>query len=161
MDTLMETVIFCGIQATGKTTFFKEKFFKTHIRISLDQLNTRNKERQFIETCLLTRQAFVIDNTNPTKEDRARYIAVAKEKKFRVIGYYFQSKLAEALTRNSQRQGKENIPEIGIKGTFNRLEMPGPEEGFDELYYVQLENNTFIIKEWTNEICPTGKKYNL
>lgn len=148
----METVIFCGIQATGKTTFFKEKFFKTHIRISLDQLNTRNKEQKFIETCLLTRQAFVVDNTNPTKEDRARYITAAKENKFRVVGYYFQSKLAEALTRNSQRMGKENIPEIGIKGTFSRLEMPSREEGFDELYYVELENNTFIIKEWTNEI---------
>jgi predicted kinase len=148
----METVIFCGIQATGKTTFFKEKFFKTHIRISLDQLNTRNKEQKFIETCLLTRQAFVVDNTNPTKEDRAKYIAIAKENKFKVVGYYFQSKLAEALTRNSQRMGKENIPEIGIKGTFNKLEMPGLEEGFDELYYVEIENNNFIIKEWTNEI---------
>jgi predicted kinase len=148
----METVIFCGIQATGKTTFFKEKFFKTHIRISLDQLNTRNKEQKFIETCLLTRQAFVVDNTNPTKEERAKYISVAKENKFKVIGYYFQSKLAEALTRNSQRTGKENIPEIGIKGTFSKLEMPSQEEGFDELYYVEIENNNFLIKEWTNEI---------
>ncbi|OQP47463.1 kinase [Niastella yeongjuensis] len=148
----METIIFCGIQATGKTTFFKEKFFKTHIRISLDQLNTRNKEQKFIETCLLTQQAFVVDNTNPTREARARYIAVAKENKFKVIGYYFQSKLTEALTRNSQRMGKENIPEIGIKGTFSKLEMPGWEEGFDELYYVEIDNNNFIIKEWTNEI---------
>jgi predicted kinase len=148
----METVIFCGIQATGKTTFFKEKFFKTHIRISLDQLNTRNKEQKFIETCLLTQQAFVVDNTNPTKEDRAKYITAAKENKFRVVGYYFQSKLAEAFIRNGQRTGKENIPEIGIKGTFSRLEKPSREEGFDELYYVELENNTFTIKEWTNEI---------
>jgi len=46
----MEAIIFCGIQATGKTTFFKERFFKTHMRISLDQLNTRNKELRFIET---------------------------------------------------------------------------------------------------------------
>ncbi|HEX6427542.1 MAG TPA: ATP-binding protein, partial [Niastella sp.] len=74
----METIIFCGIQATGKTTFFKEKFFKTHIRISLDQLNTRNKEQKFIETCILTQHPFVVDNTNPTKEEREKYISVAK-----------------------------------------------------------------------------------
>jgi hypothetical protein len=61
----MEAVIFCGIQATGKSTFFKERFFNTHMRISLDQLNTRNKELRFIETCILTFQPFVIDNTNP------------------------------------------------------------------------------------------------
>jgi hypothetical protein len=66
----MEAVIFCGIQATGKTSFFKEKFFKTHIRISLDLLNTRNKEQTFIDTCLATQQRHVIDNTNPTREER-------------------------------------------------------------------------------------------
>jgi predicted kinase len=148
----METVIFCGIQATGKTTFFKEKFFKTHIRISLDQLNTRNKEQKFIETCILTQHPFVVDNTNPSREERAIYIAIAKANKFRVIGYYFQSKLAEALVRNSQRIGKENIPEIGIKGTFKRLNLPSMEEGFDELYYVTTGNNTFIVKEWSDEI---------
>lgn len=148
----METIIFCGIQATGKTTFFKERFFKTHIRISLDQLNTRNKELKFIETCIQTNHPFVVDNTNPTKEDRAKYIAIAKANKFKVIGYYFQSKLTEALVRNSQRTGKENIPEIGIKGTFNRLTLPSPEEGFDELYYVETENNEFKIKIWTYEI---------
>lgn len=148
----METVIFCGIQATGKTTFFKENFFKTHIRISLDQLNTRNKEQKFIETCLLTQQPFVVDNTNPTKEDRSKYIGISKANKFKVIGYYFQSKLNESIARNSLRVGKENIPEIGIGGTFNKLELPSFEEGFDELYYVQIENDRFKVKEWTNEV---------
>jgi predicted kinase len=148
----METIIFCGIQATGKTSFFKEKFFKTHMRISLDQLNTRNKEQKFIETCFLTQHPFVVDNTNPTKEERAKYISLAKANKFKVIGYYFQSKLADALSRNSQRHGNENIPEVGIKGTFNKLVKPDPEEGFDELYYVEIDNNEFIVKKWTNEI---------
>lgn len=148
----MEAVIFCGIQATGKTTFFKEQFFKTHLRISLDQLNTRNKEMKFIETCILTFQPFVIDNTNPTKKDRAKYIAIAKANKFKVIGYYFQSKLADALARNNQRTGKEKIPEIGIAGTYKRLSLPSFDEGFDELYYVTIEDNTFTIKEWSDEI---------
>ncbi len=144
----MEAIIFCGIQATGKTTFFKEKFFKTHIRISMDQLNTRNKENQFIAFCLQTQHPFVVDNTNPSKTERSRYIAVAKENKFKVIGYYFQSKIGEAMTRNSQRQGKENIPESGIKGTFARLELPEFSEGFDELYYVEISENNFTIKPW-------------
>jgi len=148
----MEAVIFCGIQATGKTTFFKERFFKTHMRISLDQLNTRNKELRFIETCIHTSHPFVIDNTNPSAEERAKYIAIAKANKFKVIGYYFQSKIADALTRNNERPGKEKIPEIGIKGTFKRLSLPHMDEGFDELYYVTAENNMFTINEWSNEI---------
>ena len=148
----MEAIIFCGIQASGKTTFFKEKFFKTHIRISLDQLKTRNREQKFIETCIVTRQPFVVDNTIPTKEDRMKYISIAKENKFKVIGYYFQSKLNESIDRNSLRSGKECIPEVGIKGTFNKLELPDLEEGFDELYYVEIIDGKFEIKEWINEI---------
>ncbi|MBI3234014.1 MAG: ATP-binding protein, partial [Bacteroidetes bacterium] len=102
--------------------------------------------------CIATQQAFVVDNTNPTKEDRSKYIAIAKANKFKVIGYYFKSKLSEAMNRNSQREGKENIPEIGIKGTFSKLEIPQYEEGFDELYFVEIEQGKFKIKEWENEI---------
>ncbi|OOQ58764.1 AAA family ATPase [Mucilaginibacter pedocola] len=148
----MEAVIFCGIQATGKTTFFKERFFKTHIRISMDQLNTRNKEQRFIETCIATSHPFVVDNTNPSREDRAKYIAIAKTNKFKVVGYYFQSKLTDALSRNSQRTGKEKVPDVGIMGTYKKLSLPSHDEGFDELYYVTTENNTFTIKEWADEI---------
>ncbi len=148
----MEAVIFCGIQATGKTTFYKDQFFKTHMRISLDQLNTRNKERRFIDTCIQTSQAFVVDNTNPSPEERATYITIAKVNRFKVIGYYFQSKLDDALARNRHRTGKENIPEIGIRGTYKRLVPPSFTEGFDELYYVTAENNTFTIKQWLDEI---------
>ncbi len=148
----MQAVIFCGIQATGKTTFYKEKFFKTHVRISMDQLNTRNREPRFIETCIQTYQPFVIDNTNPSKEERATYIALAKANKFKVTGYYFQSKLADALERNMHRTGKENIPEVGIRGTYNRLVLPRLQEGFNELFYVIAENNTFTVKEWSYDI---------
>jgi predicted kinase len=148
----MEAIIFCGIQATGKTTFFKEHFFKTHIRLSLDQLKTRNREQKFFNLCIETQQPFVIDNTNPTKLDREKYILRAKERGFKIIGYYFQSKVSDALERNSKRQGKENIPNVGIKGTFNKLEIPKFEEGFDELFYVEILNDGFVIKEWTNEI---------
>ena len=143
----MEMILFCGIQASGKTTFFKEKFFKTHIRISMDQLHTRNKEQKFIETCFATQQSFVVDNTNPTKEERLKYISAAKSHKYNIIGYYFQSQLNESIKRNSQRVGKENIPEIGIRGTFNKLEIPTFDEGFDELFYVAIENEQFIIKK--------------
>lgn len=148
----MEMIVFCGIQATGKSTFFKEQFFNTHIRISLDLLNTRNREQKFMETCFATQQSFVVDNTNPTKEERAKYILKAKEKKYKIIAYYFQSKISEALERNSQRKGKEKIPEVGVKGTFNKLEIPSYVEGFDELYFVKIEENKFVITRWKNEI---------
>ncbi len=45
----MEEVIFCGIQASGKTTFYRERFFDTHVRISLDLLRTRRREQLLLE----------------------------------------------------------------------------------------------------------------
>lgn len=141
----MEAVIFCGVQATGKTTFYIRRFFKTHMRISMDQLNTRNKENMFLHTCLKSQQRFVVDNTNPTKEERQKYIELAKAKKFKVTGYYFQSTIEKALERNSGRMGKEKIKESGIWGTFNKLEPPVIEEGFDELYLVEIEGDDFEV----------------
>ena len=83
----MEAVVFVGLQASGKSSFYKERFFSTHVRISLDLLRTRNRERQFLAVCLETQQSFVIDNTNPTREDRAKYIDTAKAAKYSVVGY--------------------------------------------------------------------------
>lgn len=148
----MEAILFCGIQATGKSTFFKERFFKSYVHISLDLLKTRNRENKFLEACFSTQQPFVIDNTNPTTEERGKYIELAKRHKYKIIGYYFQSKLEDSIERNRQRQGKENIPEIGIRGTYHKLELPSFKEGFDQLYYVEIHNSSFIIKEWRNEI---------
>jgi predicted kinase len=129
----MDAVIFIGIQATGKSTFFLQSFFSTHIRISLDMLRTRNRERILLNACLEAKQSFVIDNTNVTREERAFYINQAKAAGFRVIGYYFNSSLRAALERNSKREGKALIPEIGIRGKHSNLELPSYDEGFDQL----------------------------
>lgn len=118
----------------------------------MDLLNTRNKENKFLETCLATQSKFVVDNTNPTIAERAKYIELAKSKKYEIIGYYFHSSLEEALERNKARKEKERIPDIGVKGCYGRLEWPNMSEGFDKLYHVKLENMVFQIEDWKDEI---------
>jgi len=144
----MEIIVFAGIQASGKTSFYRSRFFKTHIRVSLDMLKTRNRERILVEACLRAKQALVIDNTNSGVEDRLRYIDAARQKGFRVIGYYFQSKISDCLLRNQTRTGKEAIPELGVKATYNQLVIPSYQEGFDELFYVEMKDKEFLVKEW-------------
>ncbi len=80
----MEAIIFCGIQATGKSTFFKERFFRTHLHLSLDLLRTRHRLSTFMDTCLNTQLPFVIDNTNPTRAEREPYIRAAKARQYKV-----------------------------------------------------------------------------
>ena len=148
----MQAIIFIGIQATGKSTFYKDNFFNSHVRISMDLLNTRNKENQFISTCIQTHSKFVIDNTNPTAEERKKYIELAKQNRYEIVGYYFSSSLADAIKRNNLRTGKEKIPEVGIRGCSNKLEIPKMKEGFDKLFFVKLTDGGFIIENWKDEI---------
>ncbi|MDP8925784.1 MAG: ATP-binding protein [Actinomycetota bacterium] len=147
----MEAIIFVGIQASGKSTFYRERFFDTHLRINLDMLKTRYREQLILRACIEAKQPFVVDNTNPSVEERARYIRPARSGGFRVVGYYFGSRVREALARNSDREGKERIPEKGILGTYKRLRVPGLEEGFELLRYVRIdEEGRFVVEEWSD-----------
>lgn len=144
----MEAVIFIGIQGAGKSTFFKQRLVDTHIRINGDMLKTKYRERVLIEACLRAKQSFVVDKTNAAREQRARYIAAAKAGNFRVVGYYFRSIFAEAAARNNFREGKARVPEKGLWAFLKRLEKPSPEEGFDDLFYVWInENGEFVIEK--------------
>src|SRR4051794_38386300 len=120
----MEAVIFMGVQGSGKSSFFKERLFHSHIRISLDLLKTRHREWQLFQVCLETRQRLVIDNTNPTREERSKYIAAARKTNFRVVGFYFQSKASDCLLRNSEREETERVPDVAILSTAKKLELP-------------------------------------
>ncbi len=148
----MEAIVLCGIQATGKSTFCKERLFRSHLRLSLDMLRTRHREDVLLRACIDAKQPFVIDNTNPTRAERQRYITTAKSAGFRVIGYYFESRVSDAVARNSQRPTQEQIPEVGIKGTSARLELPAMSEGFDSLFYVRITGDGFEVQEWRDEV---------
>lgn len=150
----MNLILFIGIQATGKSTFYPQRFFDTHICLNLDMLKTRHRETLLFSACLTAKQAVVIDNTNPTAAERARYTLPAKEAGFQVVGYYFRSVPADALRRNHQRSGIAIIPDKGVLGTYKRLELPRYEEGFDILYYVTLEeeSESFQVEEWNDAI---------
>ena len=149
----MEAVIFVGIQGSGKSTFFKDRFFDSHVRINLDMLRTKNRERLLFEACLEAKQKFVLDKTNLTREERGKHIVSAKVFGFKIIGYYFQTNLVKAMERNNQRTGKAKIPDVGLFSSFKRLQLPKLEEGFDDLFYVSInEENDFIVEDWKDEI---------
>jgi predicted kinase len=144
----MELVLFIGGQGAGKTTFYRQRFADTHVRISLDMLRTRHRERRLVDTCIAVHQSFVIDNTNPTVIDRKRYIDAARASKFQIIGYRFDTPFATMIERNGMRHGRYRVPEMAIKSTLKRLEEPDISEGFDALYRVTaLENFEFSVSE--------------
>ncbi len=148
----MELVLFTGIQGSGKSSYYVENFLDTHVHISLDMLNTRNRERLLLDFCLKSGQSCVIDNTNPTTSDREKYITKALEHNFKVTGYYFESKIETCLSRNNSRNEHKIVPEKGVRGTHSKLELPSKTEGFDKLSYVYIKDNQFITVEWKDEV---------
>ena len=145
-----QAIIFIGLQASGKSTFYHQKLSQ-YVHINLDTLHTRNKERLLMEECFQSRRSFVVDNTNPTIEDRARYIKVAKEYGYEIRGYFFQSVLGDCIARNRSRTGKAQIPDKAIAATSNRLELPDMQEGFDRLYFVRMVQGDFVVEQW--KVC--------
>lgn len=149
----MEAVVFVGLQGAGKSTFYKERFFATHVRVNLDMLNTRHRERRLLQACVETGQPFVVDNTNPSRAEREVYVRAAKDAGFRVVGYYFQSRVEDCKRRNARRPTAQQVPLKGILGTVGRLELPTRAEGFDDLFYVRIdETGAFVIEGWQNEV---------
>jgi predicted kinase len=80
-------------------------------------------------------------------------IALAREYGARVTGYFFASPLQACLERNRQRTGAACVPDVALYVTRSKLELPAYTEGFDRLYYVELDEECrdFIISEWQEE----------
>jgi predicted kinase len=146
----MEAIVLCGVQASGKTTLYRDRFLATHVRISMDLLRTRAREAAFLELCLRTRQPFVVDNTNPTPAERRRYIEPARAAGFRVIGYLVEVDAAVALGRNAERAGDARISQRGVIGTAKRFIRPSAAEGFDELWYATAAPDGWRIEPLLN-----------
>ena len=152
----MESIVFIGLQASGKSTFYRQHFATTHELISKDLMPRKGKElrqTQLIEAALEAGKSLVVDNTNPSQLDRANMIRQFQTYQTMIIGYYFSSHLDECMQRNLQRTGKALVPDVGVFSTLKKLERPTYAEGFDKLYYVEIgTDGEFIINPWNQEI---------
>ena len=144
----MEAVIFCGIQGSGKSTFYNQRWADTHVRINLDMLKTRRREDILLRACLEAKQRFVVDNTNPTIQSRTRYTEPALAAGFQLIGFYFETPVGDAISRNLGRPPKQRVLPGSIVRTHKGLEPPTKQEGFDEIYVVRADGaGGFTVEE--------------
>ena len=80
-----ELILFVGLQGSGKSSFYRAGLTDRHVLFSKDRFpNNRHparRQRQLIEEALGAGHSVVIDNTNPTPQDRDELIALAHLKK--------------------------------------------------------------------------------
>ena len=132
-----ELIIFVGLQASGKSTWYRNHLAATHVHVSKDLMtNARNREekqREMIEAALAQGKSVVVDNTNPTPAVRAPLVEIGRRHGARVVAYYFETTVKDAVARNRLREGKARVPDVAIFVTAKKMVPPGFTEGFDEV----------------------------
>lgn len=131
-------ILFVGLPGSGKSTFYKNHYFNSHLRISNDLLGTKNRTNKLLEFCRETNMSFVIDNTCTTTEVRKRYLDFCSTVKSPVkkICIYFDTSIETCIERNNLREGKDRVPKTAILMKAKELEIPVLQEGFDELIVI-------------------------
>ena len=148
----MELVVLVGLQGSGKSTFYRERFAATHALVSKDLMRSARhkgeRQRRQIEEALSAGTSVVVDNTNVRREDRAALLALARAFGARTVGYYFVPDVKASLARNRAREGKARVPDVAIHAAARRLEPPSRSEGFDALHEVRVrEGGGFEVGE--------------
>jgi predicted kinase len=136
-----QLIIFTGLPASGKSTYYREHFAATHVHVSKDMMPKarRSDEKQLIEVeaALAAGKSVVVDNTNPSPDVRAPLIALGRRHGARIIAYYFDTDMKTCLARNRLREGIARVPNVALFVTRKKLVPPAIEEGFDEVVVVR------------------------
>ena len=141
-------IILMGLQASGKSTFYRTHFAATYEYVSKDLLRRskyKNKDQEqagHIESAFKEQRSVVVDNTNSTLQDRQRLIELGRTYGASIIGYYFPPDITNSRERNKQRAGKAQVPDKAIFITANKFVLPSYAEGFDKLYYVRIPSDS-------------------
>jgi predicted kinase len=168
MSGVAECVILIGLPASGKSSFYRERFAATHDHVSKDMmrhnLRPQRRQEQLVAAALAEGRSVVVDNTNPAAAVRvvdntnaaaavrAPLIALAHANGADVVGYFFKTEAADALRRNRAREGSQRVPDVAIFATRKKLQPPVLEEGFDRLFEVTLDepNRRFEVRPLTS-----------
>ena len=136
-----ECVILVGVPAAGKSTFARERF-PAHDYISKDAFppGARNKQARqdaALRAALGAGRSAIVDNTSVTPAERAAIITIARELGARIVGYFLEVPIREAIARNERRAGRAKVPKVAIFTCAKRLVPPSLAEGFDELHTIR------------------------
>ncbi|PYE53807.1 ATP-binding protein [Deinococcus yavapaiensis] len=151
----LELALLIGLQGAGKSTFYRARFAVTHVLVSKDLFpNNRDKsrrQRQLVSEALQAGRSVVVDNTNAAVEERADLVSIGRAFGATVTGYFFVPDVRGSLARNRNREGKARVPDVAVFATSKRLQSPTFAEGFDALFDVRLEGDTFSLQERPRE----------
>jgi predicted kinase len=135
-----------GLQGSGKSTWVNRCLAGTHVVVSKDHWpHARRREarqRRLVAELLAAGSSVVVDNTNPSPEDRAPLIAAARETGASVRAVLMDTDPDICRARNDARVGRARVPPVGLFATRARFLPPTTAEGFDRIDVVRGDDAT-------------------
>ncbi|GLV43754.1 Polynucleotide kinase 3'-phosphatase [Carabus blaptoides fortunei] len=136
-----EVIVFVGSPGSGKSHVCKTLLVpEGYVHVNRDQLGSWQKCVTAMETAMVNKQSVAIDNTNPDKESRKRYIDVASKHGVPCRCFVMTTSIQHAKHNNIFREiidkNHQAINEIIINSYKNKLTEPQAEEGFEAIVKV-------------------------
>lgn len=135
-----ELVVMVGLQGAGKSTVVRS-LYPSHAVVSKDHWpNARRRETRqlrLVNELLGAGRGVVVDNTNPSAEERAPLVALGRRHGCVVLAVFVDTPVEVALRRNAAREGAARVPDVGLYATAKRLAVPTEAEGFDRVEIVR------------------------
>ena len=141
-----------GPPASGKSYYSKELEKNGFLRINKDIMKVDKVLQKAFDNGIRDRQNIVIDNTNPTKKVREKWINDAKKASYyiTIVWMNFPMPVVEFLDNYRIYKNKNqdsHVPAVAMRVYYKKFEPPTLEE-CDKLLEIKTINNTEMLSVW-------------
>ena len=145
-------VVMVGSPASGKSFYSRDLEKKGFLRINKDEMKVDKVLQKAFNTGLKEGQNIVIDNTNSTKEIRAKWINAAKEASYNItiVWMNFPMPVVEFLDNYRIYMNKNqdtHVPAVAMRVYYKKLEEPTQQE-CDNLIEINTINRDEMLSVW-------------
>jgi len=152
-NTNPEMIILVGMPGSGKSTLAKKYVLLGYQVINQDTLKTEKKCLCETTKLLENNEYVVIDNTNPSKKSRQKYIEIAKKYNYHIKCIFIDTEKSickhNNIYRNIVDPSRVQVPEIAYRMFTKYFELPTSDENINEMIRLDFEiDDQYILPEY-------------
>ncbi|XP_022698760.1 uncharacterized protein F21D5.5-like isoform X1 [Varroa jacobsoni] len=140
-----EVVLFVGYPASGKSTLAKRLVEEeSYVHICQDMLGSLDRCVKAVREALKNKRKVIVDNTNVGKEQRKRYVDLAKEAGVPCRCFWFNCSINQVRHNNKFRlltgtdAQHKDVNDITLFSLRKKFEEPEANEGFNQIVVMKM-----------------------